>query len=142
MQVNHCQLYIEGSCFGNERDSTKYLGVQLQHNLSWNRHINQIAKKGNSMLGFLRRYLKVNNEATKTAAYLSLSRPDLEYCCTIWSPHTQKTTQKLVKIQHRAARYVINRYRNTSSTTHLCARSSPVGVPRTKKYPTLTSYGV
>ena len=88
MQVNHCQLYIEGSCFGNERDSTKYLGVQLQHNLSWNRHINQIAKKG--MLGFLRRYLKVNNEATKTAAYLSLSRPGLEYCCTIWSPTPRK----------------------------------------------------
>ena len=100
-------------------DSTKYLGVVLQPNLSWNRHIDQIAKKGNSMLGFLRRNLKVNNEVTKTAAYLSLVRPGLEYCFTVWSPHTQEATQKLEMVQRRAARYVTNRYRNTSSVTSM-----------------------
>ena len=91
----------------------------LQPNLSLNRHIDQIAKKGNSMLDFLRRNLKVNNEATKTAAYLSLVRPGLEYCCSLWSPHTQEATQKLEIVQPKAARYVTNRYRNTSSVTSM-----------------------
>ena len=47
------------------------------------------------MLGFLRRYLKVDNEDTKTAAYFSLVRLGLEYCCTVWSPYTQEVSQKL-----------------------------------------------
>ena len=71
------------------------------------------------MLGFLRRNLKVSNEQTKTAAYLSLVRPVLEYCCSVWSPYTQDYINKLEMVQKRAARYVTNRYRNTSSVTSM-----------------------
>ena len=55
-------------------DSSEYLGVELQSNLTWNGHIDQIVKKGNRMLGFLRRNLKVCNQDTKAAAYFSLVR--------------------------------------------------------------------
>ena len=34
-------------------DYTKYLGVELQSTFSWNRHIDQIVKRANSMVGFL-----------------------------------------------------------------------------------------
>ena len=100
-------------------DSTRYLGVELQSNMAWNKHMDQTIKKGNSMLGFLRRNLKVSNESTKTAAYSSLIRPILEYCCTVWSPHTQEYINKLEMVQRRAARYVTNRYHNTSSVTSM-----------------------
>ena len=40
------------------QDVTKYLGVDLQRNLSWKPHIDWISKKANSMLGFLRRNLR------------------------------------------------------------------------------------
>ena len=59
-------------------DSTRYLGVELQSNMAWNKHMDQTIKKGNSMLGFLRRNLKVSNKSTKTAAYSSLIRSILE----------------------------------------------------------------
>ena len=55
-------------------DSTRYLGIELQSNMAWNKNMYQIIKKGNSMLG-MRRNLKVSNESTKTAAYFSLVRP-------------------------------------------------------------------
>ena len=100
-------------------DSTRYLGVELQSNMAWNKHIDQTIKKGNSMLGFLRRNLKVGNESTKTAAYSSLIRPILEYCCTVWSPHNRDYINKLEMVQRRAARYVTNRYHNTSSVTSM-----------------------
>ena len=109
---------LKGHTFTTE-DSTRYLGVELQSNMSWNKHIDQTIKKGNSMLGFLRRNLKVSNEETKTAAYLSLVRPVLEYCCSVWSPYTQDYINKLEMVQRRAARYVTNRYRNTSSVTSM-----------------------
>ena len=81
--------------------------------------MDQTIKKGNSMIGFLRRNLKVSNDSTKTAAYLSLVRPILEYCCTVWSPYTQDYINKLEIVQRRAARYVTNRYHNTSSVTSM-----------------------
>ena len=39
--------------------------------------MDQTVKKGNRMIGFLRRNLKVSNESTKTVAYLTLVRPIL-----------------------------------------------------------------
>ena len=44
-----------------------------------------------------------------------LLRPCLEYACTVWDPHTQTDSYKIEKIQRRAARWVLNRHRNTSS---------------------------
>ena len=67
------------------------------------------------MVGFLRRNLRVSREATKTSAYYSMVRPLLEYCSTVWSPYIQK----IEMVQRKAARYVTNRYHNTSSVTSM-----------------------
>ena len=91
-------------------DTTKYLGVDLSHNLSWNHHIDCTVKKENSMLGFLKRNLKIGNQDTKSAAYFSLVRPNLEYCVSIWNPYSIQSIKKLEIVQRRAARYVTNRY--------------------------------
>ena len=109
---------LKGHVLQNE-DYTRYLGVELQSNLSWNRHIDQTVKKANIMLGFLRRNLRVSNESTKTSAYRSMVRPLLEYCSTVWSPYTQEHIQKIEMVQLRAARYVTNRYHITSSVTSM-----------------------
>jgi hypothetical protein len=52
-------------------------------------HIDKTVKKANSTLGFLRRNLKVSNQDTKTTAYKTLVRPTIEYCSSVWSPHTK-----------------------------------------------------
>jgi len=44
-------------------------------------------------------------------------RSNLEYCASVWSPHTEKLKSKLEQVQRRAARYVTNRYHNTSSVS-------------------------
>ena len=53
---------LEGHVLTKE-DSTRYLSVELQSNMAWNKHMDQIIKKGNSMMGFLRRNLKDSNES-------------------------------------------------------------------------------
>ena len=100
-------------------NSTRYLGVELQSNMSWNRHMDQTVKKANSTLEFLRRNLRVSNKETKSAACFSMARPILEYSSTIWSPCTKDYINKIEMVQRRAARYVTNRYRNTSSVTFM-----------------------
>ena len=95
-------------------DSTRYLGVELQSNMSWNRHMDQNVTKSNSTLGFLRHNL-VSNEETKSAAYFSMVRPILEYSSTTWSPYTKDYIHKIEMVQRRDARYFTNLYMNTSS---------------------------
>jgi hypothetical protein len=53
-----------------------------------------MVKKSNSVLGFLRRNLRISNEKTKEAAYKTLVRPHLKYCCNIWNPYTKELRKK------------------------------------------------
>ena len=98
----------------NMEDSTRYLGVELQSSMSWNRHMDQTVKKADSTLGFLRRNLRISNEQTKSAAYFSMVKPIIEYCSTV-----KEYVSKVEMVQRRAARYVTNRYRNTNSVTSM-----------------------
>ena len=81
--------------------SSKYLGVDLAANLSWNTHIDRITKKANNMLGFLRRNLQTPNRQTKSNAFKTLVRPHVEYCSTVWNPHTQEQIGKIEAVQRR-----------------------------------------
>ena len=98
-------------------DSAKYLGVTLTKDLTWETHINSIIQKANKTLGFLRRNLKISSTKIKETAYKTFVRPILEYACTVWDPHTQTNIDRLEAVQRRAARFVVNRYHNTSSVS-------------------------
>ena len=75
--------------------------------------------KANQSLGFIKRNLKVHSPAIKEHAFKALVRPKLEYRSTIWDPHTQQQKLQIEKIQRIAARYVSNRYHNTSYVTDM-----------------------
>jgi hypothetical protein len=96
-------------------DKAKYLGITLQSNLKWESHIGDICNKANRTLGFLRRNLNITSSSIKEQAYKSLVRPTLEYACSVWDPYIKEDISSLEKVQRRAARYVTNKYRNTSS---------------------------
>ena len=102
-----------------EVDHHPYLGVELSKNLTWAKHINQTAMKSNKMLGLLRRNLGTCTQSTKDIAYKTLVRPRLEYCSAIWDPHQKVHIDNLEKVQRRAARFVTNNYKRTSSVTKI-----------------------
>ena len=95
--------------------SAKYLGINLDHKLSWRPHICNITAKANSTLGFLRRNLQINSRTIKERAFNTLVRPTLEYCSSVWDPSTQDAKHMIEMVQRRGARYVAGRYRRTSS---------------------------
>ena len=99
--------------------SAKYLGITISNDLTWNTHINNITKKANQTLGFLRRNIKVHSEKLKATAYKTLVRPQLEYSSTVWSPHTATLIEQLEAIQRRAARWTKRDYSRTSSVTDM-----------------------
>ena len=86
-----------------------YLGVLLDNKLSWTPHINSVCNKANRLLGFLRRTLHHCPPHLKEHAYKQIVLPSIQYCSSIWDPHQQSLIHKLEMIQHRAARFVLNR---------------------------------
>ncbi len=51
----------------------------------------------------------------KKTAYITLIRSVLEYSAAVWHPYLTKDTDKLEKLQRKAARFTISNYDRTSS---------------------------
>ena len=98
-------------------DEAKYLGVTIHRTLKWKPHVNNICKRSNSTLGFLRRNLRKCPPRIKEQAYKTYVRPTLEYSSTVWDPHTIELTSQIEMVQRRAARFVTSDYGQQSSVT-------------------------
>ena len=103
-------------------DHCKYLGVIIQSDLNWNKHVEQKVSKASSMLGLIHRNLKTSSTKTKELAYKTLVRPHLEYASIVWSPWQQSLVKMIEKTQRRAARFVLNDYSYNSSVTNMLSR--------------------
>ena len=101
------------------RTEAKYVGVTIGNDLSWSRHADNITKKANSTVGFLKRNIRSAPQAAKETAYKTFVRPIVEYAATTWTPFTDTETSKIEMVQRRAARFVSNDYRRTSSVTEM-----------------------
>ena len=97
--------------------SQKYLGVTLQQDLKYKKHIDSITNKANRTLGFLRRNLRHCTPDIKHVAYNTLVRPTLEYCTAVWDPYTKQDREKLERINTRAARFITHNYTRTPGIT-------------------------
>ena len=102
-----------------EVTSTKYLGVLIDHKLTWNDHIQSIVHKAAQVNGFLYRNLRQCPAHIKAICYKSMVRPILEYASSVWDPHTTANIQKLESVQRRAARFCLNDHSHYSSVTNM-----------------------
>jgi len=100
-------------------ESTKYLGVTITKDLTWEQHIANIRTKANQQLAFVRRNVRTRSRSTKEKVYNTLVRPHVEYAASVWDPHISKQRDSLEMVQRRAARWVCNRHHNTSSVSDM-----------------------
>ena len=87
-----------------------YLGITFSDNMKWTTHINQVRKKANSTLGFLRRNLHHTLQTCRKKAYLALVQSKMEYRSVIWDPYTKNDIAKLENVQRSAARFIMKDY--------------------------------
>ena len=112
-----CSEYKINNYYIHKVSHAKYLGVTIDHNLSWSNHIGIISHKANSVYAFLKRNLRQCSLSIKSLAYLTYVRPILEYASIIWTPYTKLHIATMEKIQRRAARFVCNDYSRHASVT-------------------------
>ena len=85
-----------------ERD----LGVIMHYSLKPSRQCAEAAKKGNRILGLMKRTIVSRDKDIITRLYKTLVRPHLEYCVQAWNPFLKKDIEILERVQRRATKMI------------------------------------
>lgn len=87
----------------------KDLGVLFDNKLSFKQHYNMIINKGNSMLGFIKRWSKeFNDPHILKSLFISLVRPNFEYASPAWSPYYKVHIDRIESIQKKFLRCALS----------------------------------
>ena len=86
--------------------SSESLGLTIDENLNWSKHIDNISKKVSSGIGALKRMRSFIDKETAIKAYQGLIEPYLTYCASVWDGMGSELCEKLQKLQNRAARAI------------------------------------
>ena len=87
--------------------SVKSLGVHIDQNMSWECHIQNICKKIASALGAIKRIRHLIPFNILINVYDSPVQPHLNYCSVVWGYCGSGLSEKLQKLQNRAARILM-----------------------------------
>ena len=82
---------------------TKVLGVQIDEHLNWGKHIESIASKISSGIGAIKKAKEFVDRNTLVLIYNALIQPHLDYCCEVWDIIGKTLSDRLQKLQNRAA---------------------------------------
>ena len=84
----------------------KDVGVIVSSDMEVSEQCGIAARKGNQILGLIRRNIAYRDKRLIIPLYISLVRPHLEYCIQAWRPHMRKDIDKLERVQRRATRLI------------------------------------
>ena len=94
---------------------TKFLGIFLDENIDWSKHIEHISFKISRAIGVLsrlRHFIPVN---ILINLYNTLILPHISYCTIVWGHCSQTLINKLFVLQKRAIRIITNSHPRTPS---------------------------
>ena len=86
----------------------RYLGVEIDDTLTWHSQIDQIVKKVSAGLAILRRARALVPRDTLINMYNALVVPYFDYCSPVWGCIGKCQSERLQKLQNRAARIITN----------------------------------
>ena len=84
----------------------KDIGVTIDDQLSFDKHISDKVKKANSMFALLRRIFKHLDEKSFIPLYKTLVRTHLDYASSVWFPHKAKHIEMIEGVQRRATKQI------------------------------------
>ena len=101
----HCDYIMEGHILDSSK-CEKDLGVHIDNNLNFEKHIYEKIKKANKILAVIRRTFTHMDSSTFCQLFKGLVRPHLEYAQAVWSPQTKKLINKIEDVQRRATKLI------------------------------------
>ena len=94
----------------------KSLGPFIDGHLSWTKHIEEISKKISSVIGALKRIRTLISESTALQIYQALIFPHFDYRSPVWDERSVTLSDKLYKLQNRAARVITRSNYDTTAS--------------------------
>ena len=117
--LNH-QFDVKIDGYSLERTKTyKYLGIELNESLSWDSHIDNTIKKVSAGLGAIKRVTNLVPRETLIMIYKALIQPYFDYCSAVWGSIGVGQSERLQKLQNRAAWLITSSDLNSRSSTLL-----------------------
>ena len=89
-----------------KRLNTKYLGVILDHKITWKKHINYISKKIAKGIGIIKKVRKYLNNETLISLYYYFIYPYLIYCSHVWGKTWKSNMNYVVLLQKKIIRII------------------------------------
>ena len=86
--------------------SNKFLGVTIDHKLSWKTQIADVCKKVSRCTGILNKVKSILSTKILNSLYSSLVEPHFTYCVEVWGNTYRSYLQSLYRKQKRAIRIV------------------------------------
>ena len=87
--------------------SVKYLGVELDSNLEWKKHVMNLRAKCQLALRKLSTISRDLPQETRKRLYCALVQPHVDYCCVVWDRCSKHLQTKVETIQNRGMRYIL-----------------------------------
>lgn len=88
----------------NQETSSKFLGIQIDENLNWLKHINVVSSKVLKIIGILYRLKNQLPCNLLRTIYYSLILPHLTYCITVWGHSRSRARTRLETLQKKSIR--------------------------------------
>jgi hypothetical protein len=88
-------------------DSISDLGVTMDSDLKFSKHINVVVCKANQRSSLILRCFKSRDPAVLSRAFTVYVRPLLEYCSQVWSPCYVTDVRKVESVQRRFTRRLV-----------------------------------
>ena len=119
LNTDKCHLLVAGHKFEHtwvrvgpdkiwEDHSVKLLGVSIDNELKFDKHVLNIINKANSKLSALSRLTKFMILQKKKKIYKAFVESQFKHCPLTWMFHGHKTNYKINRLQVRALRLIYN----------------------------------
>lgn len=95
----------------------RLLGLQIDHNLTWEAQIRKLRQTILFKLSILRKIKRYLPLETRKLFYNFYIKPHFDYCSTIWSQCSLKGRNTIAKLQKQAARLILDEKLDRENTT-------------------------
>ena len=86
----------------------KLLGILVTNTLNWNKHVDHVCKKISKGIFALKKLKLYMDFKTRNLFFNAYILPHFDYCNTIWGHSSSEIQTRMLKLQKKSARYILD----------------------------------
>ena len=118
VDLSSIQIFLDGNLI-QPNSYVKYLGVLVDSDLAWTKHIQLVWKKCLATLSVICRISIYMSTTLLKTLYRAFVLPYLTYCCCVWHFCSKTVSDHLQRVQNYAMRVILKKPPRTSSSACL-----------------------